>query len=510
MLSKFKILFVSILLLSSITVSQTIVQWYTSKGNFKAQLREDHVPITANNFIDLTNAKFYDDLIFHRVIQSFMIQDGDPLGDGTGGPGYTIPDEFHPDLNHNAPGVLSMANAGPDTGGSQYFITVESYPHLNDHYSVFGKVIEGLDVVYSISYVPTIDDRPVVPVTIDSIRVVYSPPAEGVYLQNYISNKIIEKQEFIEIDVSNLFAARDSSSVVVSLENNSDPTVVFAELMENSLFLQTGDTISTGTSTITLKGESGAFYETFQFDVTGYDPSEYNIEGFETGDLIKYPWQFGGDAGWAIDTDNSYEGTYCIKSSDIGYNQTAEITVEMNYETDGEISFWHKVSSETGADYLKFYINRYEKLQNSGLSSWRKSTIPVPAGTHTFKWIYEKNNSGDEGDDCAWVDDITFKGGVSTSINNEQLIINNYELYQNYPNPFNPVTEITFSIDKTQDVKLSVYNLSGQLVSDLVNRKLDKGLHKIKFNANELNSGIYFYKLECDGISETKKMLLVK
>lgn len=507
MLSKFKILVVSVLLLSSLAMSQTIVQWYTSMGNFKAQLREDLVPITANNFIDLTNAKFYDNLIFHRVIQSFMIQDGDPLGDGTGGPGYSIPDEFHPDLNHNAPGVLSMANAGPDTGGSQYFITVESYPHLNDHYSVFGKIIEGLDIVYNISYVKTLDDRPIFPVTIDSIRVVFTP-ADRVYVQNLIEDKEFVFNEELDIDVSNTFADVDSSTVIVTLESNSDPAVLTATLNGGTLSLTAG--AISGTSTVTLKGTVGEFSETDEFTVTVYDPSVYNIEDFETGNFIKYPWQFGEDAGWFVDTADPQEGTYCIQSSDIGYNQIAEISIEMNYANDGNITFWHKVSSETGNDFFRFFINRNERLSNSGSSSWRRFSYPVLAGVHTFKWQYEKNNSGVEGDDCAWIDKVTFEGGISTSIENGQFTINNSELYQNYPNPFNPSTEMSFSIDKAQDVKLTVYNHSGQLVAELVNNKMDKGLHKINFNANELNSGIYFYTLECEGFSKTNKMLLIK
>ncbi len=119
--------------------SQTVVQWYTSMGDFRAQLREDLVPVTAQNFIDLTNDEFYDGLIFHRVIIAFMIQDGCPNGNGTGGPGYTFDDEFHPDLRHDEPGILSMANAGPNTNGSQYFITVVPTAWLDDVHSNFWK-----------------------------------------------------------------------------------------------------------------------------------------------------------------------------------------------------------------------------------------------------------------------------------------------------------------------------------------------------------------------------------
>lgn len=152
--------------------AKSYAKWYTSMGDFLCILHEDLVPITANNFIDLARDNFYDDLIFHRVIDDFMIQDGCPLGTGTGGPGYVIPDEFHPDLLHDGPGVLSMANAGPNTGGSQYFITLEPTAWLNNHHSVFGHVIEGMEVVDAIGDVPTDDnDRPITPVEIDSIRV---------------------------------------------------------------------------------------------------------------------------------------------------------------------------------------------------------------------------------------------------------------------------------------------------------------------------------------------------
>jgi len=185
--------------------TQTVVQWYTSMGDFRAQLREDLVPVTAQNFIDLTNANFYDDLIFHRVIIEFMIQDGCPNGNGTGGPGYTFDDEFHPDLRHDEPGILSMANSGPNTNGSQYFITVVPTDWLDDMHSVFGKIIDGLDVVYAISEVETDgNDRPLIDVVIDSIRVVtgdpqlsLTEPQGGVKWNSSVENDITWDSEFV-------------------------------------------------------------------------------------------------------------------------------------------------------------------------------------------------------------------------------------------------------------------------------------------------------------------------
>ena len=138
-----------------------VARFETTKGTFRIELAEDKAPITTKNFIDLASKGFYDGVIFHRVIDGFMIQGGDPEGTGRGGPGYKIPDEFHPDLKHDAAGVLSMANAGPNTGGSQFFITLGPTPHLNNRHAVFGKVIEGLDVVKAIGKTATgPGDRP--------------------------------------------------------------------------------------------------------------------------------------------------------------------------------------------------------------------------------------------------------------------------------------------------------------------------------------------------------------
>ena len=142
----------------------------TNKGNFKVELFSDKAPITTGNFIKLVNDGFYNGLIFHRVIPNFMIQGGCPHGTGRGGPGYTIRDEFHPDLKHDSKGILSMANAGPNTGGSQFFITVAETPWLDNRHTVFGKVIEGIEVVETISKVNRDrNDKPLKDVVIESV-----------------------------------------------------------------------------------------------------------------------------------------------------------------------------------------------------------------------------------------------------------------------------------------------------------------------------------------------------
>ena len=161
----------------------------TSEGNFTVRLFEEEAPKTVANFVGLaegtkewTDPKsgskvkkpYFDGLIFHRVIDNFMIQGGDPLGTGTGGPGYKFADEFSPKLRHDKPGLLSMANAGPNTNGSQFFITLVPTPWLDNRHSIFGEVIAGMDVVQKIGKTPTSQpgDRPLKPITIRTIAII--------------------------------------------------------------------------------------------------------------------------------------------------------------------------------------------------------------------------------------------------------------------------------------------------------------------------------------------------
>jgi cyclophilin family peptidyl-prolyl cis-trans isomerase len=146
--------------------------FHTNNGDFSVELFPEAAPATVENFKKLAESGFYNGTVFHRVISEFMIQGGDPEGTGRGGPGYVIEDEFGPGLTFNEPGVLAMANAGPNTGGSQFFITVVPTPWLQNHHAIFGQVIDNYDVVQALSNVPTDQfDRPADKVVIESLEI---------------------------------------------------------------------------------------------------------------------------------------------------------------------------------------------------------------------------------------------------------------------------------------------------------------------------------------------------
>lgn len=165
----------------------TYAKFVTTEGTFTAKLFDKEAPKTVANFVGLADGTkewkdpktgqavkkpFYNGLIFHRIISGFMLQGGCPIGQGTGGPGYQFADEFHPKLRHSKAGILSMANSGPNTNGSQFFVTLGPTPHLNDKHSVFGEVVQGMDVVNKIGSVRTGDqDRPIKDVVMKQVTI---------------------------------------------------------------------------------------------------------------------------------------------------------------------------------------------------------------------------------------------------------------------------------------------------------------------------------------------------
>lgn len=226
--------------------AQTEVTYYTSMGDFKIELTDTKTPRTVDSFLARVHDKFYDGLTFHRVIDNFMIQGGDPNGNGTGGPGYTIPDEFDPTLK-NIPKALAMANAGPNTNGCQFFINLVNNSHLNNKHTVFGMVTDNFAVVQAIGKVATdANDKPITPVVIDSIRVtkfptdiaqlqkkmsisVYPNPGNGLFIVKL--PPVETKLEVINIAGQIIYTTKAKG--VTNIDLTGKPAGVYTLLMEN-------------------------------------------------------------------------------------------------------------------------------------------------------------------------------------------------------------------------------------------------------------------------------------
>lgn len=212
-------------------------EFKTNKGTFVAKLYHEQTPLTVANFVSLAEGTnemvteedkkgvpFYDGLVFHRVIKDFMIQGGDPKGNGSGGPGYRFPDEFVPELEHSDKGILSMANSGPNTNGSQFFITLKETPWLNGKHTVFGEVVVGQDIVDAIGLEEVENDRPVTDVVMQKVTIIRNGKPKLVAFEKQL--KIIEKEE------EEKKAAKEKIT-----ENNQK---LFDEMFEDSEELESG------------------------------------------------------------------------------------------------------------------------------------------------------------------------------------------------------------------------------------------------------------------------------
>jgi hypothetical protein len=323
------------------------------------------------------------------------------------------------------------------------------------------------------------------------------------------------KEIFISIQNS---GSSDLEAVTASLSETTGADVAISPSQEISRIGSGENYDSSFSVSISSSIPSGTTLK-FKLDITslnGYNNSyEFNLnagltETFESDDFYANDWGFEDNAGWVIDNTVFYAGNSSAKSDSIIHNQSATMSITFEFLEDGIISFYRKVSSETNYDFLKFYIDTTEKGKWSGAMDWSEVSYAVTAGTRKLTWSYSKDSSTDGGFDCAWLDNILATNilvGIEEDIS---ILPDEPQLFQNYPNPFNPVTTIKFSLPEYQNVRLNIYNSNGQLVKEVLNRKMDKGLYAVTVDAWGFNSGTYFYSLETSGKKLTRKMLLMK
>ncbi|MDA3813684.1 MAG: M14 family zinc carboxypeptidase [Candidatus Cloacimonetes bacterium] len=251
-----------------------------------------------------------------------------------------------------------------------------------------------------------------------------------------------------------------------------------------------------------------------QTSVFNFELYECDTEDFETGDFSSFQWEFTGDADWIIDPVNSYEGIYSARSGNVSDDQESVLSINIETTYDGKLSFFRKISSEAGYDYLTFYIDGVVIESWSGGSDWQYYNYYIEAGDHLFRWEFSKDESVSGGEDSGWLDYISFPPtGVAHASNESDLL--KVKLIGNYPNPFNPQTAIKFQLSEDMLVKLSIYNIKGQKVRTLINEEKVAGSHSIVWNGNDddnypVSSGVYFYRMVTGEMISSRKMLLIK
>ncbi len=271
---------------------------------------------------------------------------------------------------------------------------------------------------------------------------------------------------------------------------------------------------------------SGEFTVSEENNVIDFALYEIDDGTFESG-VFGNCWEFEGDNYWFIDNTTVYAGTYSAKTGNISDDEYTELSISICVSEDDDISFYRKVSSESGYDYFRFFIDEILQEEWSGNVNWGIETFPVTTGIHTFKWLYVKDGAVSSGQDCAWLDNISFPSTGGVYVGNTQLP-ENCKFYGNYPNPFNPAvagagrspsTTFCFSLKEDAKVSLNIYNVKGQKIRTLLNEEINPGYHQVEWNGKDNNnknvsSGVYFSVFDIDDsngdFTSVKKVILLK
>ena len=545
----YSILFIFGLTATTSIYSQTVVQWYTSMGDFRVQLREDLVPVTVQNFVDLTTDEFYDDLIFHRVISNFMIQDGCPNGNGSGGPGYTFDDEFHPDLRHDQPGILSMANSGPNTNGSQYFITVEPTTWLDDVHSVFGKVMDGMDVVYAISEVETDNnDKPLVDVVIDSIRVVVgdpqielTAPLGGMKWNGHFHNEIMWDSEFIA-DVKIEFSSDNGTTwsditESISAHYRSYSWIAPSGLISSDCMIRVSDIANPDVFSITEIPFTLCNMELFTPDGYGFyrvgSPVEVTWDSELVDELI-LSYSTSEDGDWVtivegVPASDNYYLWMPTEASSWCKIQLKEVTHPEAIEESNNRFFVFQldITSPTGGESLAGWdifditwnseiINAVKiEFSSDSMETWSVIANSVPAVNQMYSWPVPNINSdycfvkltSPSLPDMYSINQTAFSIAQTTGIDN--LYENNEVQLTIFPNPINNSLTVSYIATKEwgKNCSIEIFNTVGQLVFTNTERLTKYGNQLVKLDLSEYESGLYMLVLSGDTESASMKFI---
>ncbi len=345
-----------------------------------------------------------------------------------------------------------------------------------------------------------------IPLTVNAPKLEYlsiditeiSGDGDGVVEPDEIGNfsfNFINSGHAISPDITGLLESDDSkidiytSSVNIGEIDTNENFSISSNFYLNSS-AQIGDIIS-----INAKAKAPPYSKVVDFSFYVGDPTE----DFETGDFSKFDWNFSGDANWITTNSNVYQGNYSAVNSDIDDSQSASLKITVDILTDGEISFYKKVSSEEFYDFLNFYIDGSEQDSWSGEVNWSQQTYNISAGEHTFKWTYEKDIYVSNGSDCAWLDNIVFPPfgeiNVYTNIQNQNSHKSDISVY---PVPFDNYVNFEFSAQANKNYRIEIYDISGKNIFTYIGLT-NYGKNNFIWKPNyELNNGIYLYRVIID------------
>jgi len=445
-----------------------------------------------------------------------------------------------PEANENILLSVSLQNFGANTSTSTSatLTTTDTYINITDNYELYGDITSGGTVTKSDAFAFTvagnIPDKHIINFILnisDNASNSWSSPfsitahAPSLFADNLIiddflggnGNNRLDPGETIVIIIKTENKGMADALAVTGTLSSSNPNITVNTLSSNIGNISSG---GFGFAVFNITVSNSAVAGDLADLIFNASSGQYTVqktfltmigiihEDWETGDFNKFSWVLGGSLPWTISSLLPFEGTYSAQSGAINHLESSSLLINLNVTTDDTISFYRKVSSESGYDFLKFYIDNNEKKSWSGTVNWGREAFPIAAGARTLKWEYVKDYSMTSGSDCAWIDFIMFPPcSFPTSI--ESNFNSNTASFNVYPNPVNNVGIIELTLEESSYVDISIYSLSGQKIKNITTNSLQKpGNQTYYFDATTYVNGMYYIVLQTEKQLITKKLII--
>ncbi len=524
--------------LVSLTIDNQIIGTGTVTGssatisfNSLSDIDTIKIVVTAYNYIP-----YVGNVLIISPSGPYIIYNNNQINDDTGNNNHLA------DYGENIKFDITLENVGVNTADSVYAVlsTGDTYITVNDNTQFWGDIAQATTSTQNNAYEITISDS--VPDNhIVHFNLTIKDKNDSTWNSDFninvnapdisINNLIID--DIADGNGNGKLEPGETADIIILTKNNGhcdaentignlSTTNFYVAINNYSYNLNTLSVSETDSAIFNITVSTSALMGSiadFNYSVTSalYNAQKTFIrpvgiidEDFETDNFSKFSWDTTGSHPWIITDVNPYQGIYCAKSGNISDGQTSELLINFDAVADDSISFFRKVSSEQDYDFLEFYVDGNLISEWSGEQSWSRVSFPVPAGNHTFKWLYSKDNWSSSGSDCAWIDNIIFPPVYNTlGINNNKD--NEETMLKCFPNPFVNSTNISYTLTKPSSVTIKIYNLLGEEKNILLNKtKKEQGTYTITFNASNLKAGVYYCVLTTDYNVITKKLMVIK